>query len=56
MNLRIMGMFIRLPMAQGIWDVVAHTYYDGADQSIILITKRSICTNLETLFLNFAMS
>ncbi|KAK0596882.1 hypothetical protein LWI29_019841 [Acer saccharum] len=32
---KIMGMFIRLPIAQAIWEAVARTYYDGADQSII---------------------
>ncbi|KAL5791627.1 hypothetical protein ACOSP7_000221 [Xanthoceras sorbifolium] len=30
-----MGIFIRLPTAQAIWEAVARTYYDGADQSII---------------------
>ena len=35
MTPKIMGMFIRLPTAQAIWETVARTYYDGADQSII---------------------
>ncbi|KAL5741415.1 hypothetical protein ACOSP7_028147 [Xanthoceras sorbifolium] len=35
MTFKIMGMFIRLPTAQAIWEAVARTYYDGADQSII---------------------
>ncbi|KAK0605805.1 hypothetical protein LWI29_030908 [Acer saccharum] len=35
MTPKIMGMFIRLPTAQAIWEAVARTYYDGADQSII---------------------
>ncbi|KAL5789148.1 hypothetical protein ACOSQ2_004036 [Xanthoceras sorbifolium] len=35
MTPKIMGMFIRLPTTQVIWEAVACTYYDGADQSII---------------------
>ncbi|KAI9191758.1 hypothetical protein LWI28_013061 [Acer negundo] len=35
MTPKIMGMFIRLPTAQVIWESVTRTYYDGADQSII---------------------
>ncbi|KAK0581709.1 hypothetical protein LWI29_017030 [Acer saccharum] len=35
MTPKIMGMFIRLPTAQAIWEAVARTYYDGVDQSII---------------------
>ncbi|KAL5810881.1 hypothetical protein ACOSQ4_027449 [Xanthoceras sorbifolium] len=36
MTSKIMGMgCCRLPTAQAIWEAVARTYYDGADQSII---------------------
>ncbi|KAL5829713.1 hypothetical protein ACOSQ3_019181 [Xanthoceras sorbifolium] len=35
MTPKIMGMFIRLLTAQAIWEAVAHTYYNDADQSII---------------------
>ncbi|KAL5751989.1 hypothetical protein ACOSQ2_022496 [Xanthoceras sorbifolium] len=35
MSPKIMGMFVRLPTAQVIWEAVARTYYNGADQSII---------------------
>lgn len=40
----IMSLFVPLPIAKSIWDIVSQTYYQGADRSIIMTSPVELCT------------